>query len=259
MRTFHTHNHSGLELKGDTVSIGRGSSHPLLHAGKLVKHGPSSVPGEKNRPFYCQSKWSIMLKNLNHGLEFMERQNSNLNEMDKTLSHWRNSLPSDRVSGGKSFSPETFLCLQTILGLSEEKLFNHTLFGCGFESPIRIHLNLKGERSVQEIPVVPLLNQPGFCALAHSGRSSRRPSVGLFDRCEMEFVNALLVVNRNLEGLRRQLRSIEESQPMGALGNPLPRNPKRESPSPGSSGFNRFMDWVNRCIKPWKATPVYHA
>ena len=186
MRTFHTHNQFGLELKGDTASIGRGGSHPLLQAGMPVKTGSGPVPGENNRPFSCQSKWSVMLKNLSHGLEFMERQNSNLNKMEKTLCHWRNTLPCDSTSGEESFLPETFLCLQTILGLSEEKLFNHPLFGSGFETPIRIHLNLKGERFVQEIPVVPLLNQPGFCALAHSGASSSRPTDGLFDTCEID-------------------------------------------------------------------------
>ena len=259
MRTFHTHNQSGLELKGDTASIGRVSSHPLLQAGKLVKHGSEAVLGEKNRPFSCQSKWSVMLKNLSNGLEFMERQNSNLNEMEKNLSHWRNSLPSNSTSGGKPFLPETFLWLQTILALSEEKLFNHPLFGSGFETPIRIHLNLKGERFVQEVPVVPLLNQPGFCALAHSGVSSTRPSDGLFDTCEMEFLNALLVVDRNLEGLRRQLRTIEEGHPRATLDTPLYGTKKQESSSPSSSGVSRFMNWVNRCIKPWKDAQVYHA
>ena len=259
MRTFHTHNQFGLELKGDTASIGRGGSHPLLQAGKLAKPGSGPVLGEKNRPFSCQSKWSVMLKNLSHGLEFMERQNSNLNEMEKTLSHWRNSLPIDRTAKEESFSPETFLCLQTILCLSEEKLFNHRLFGSGFETPIRIHLNLKGERLVQEIPVVPLLNQPGFCALAHSGASSSRPTDGLFDSCEMEFVNALLVVDRNLEGLRRQLRTIEEGHPRPTLDIPLAKTKRRETSSPASSGFSRFMNWINRCIKPSKDAQVYHA
>jgi len=231
----------------------------LLQAGMPVKAGSGPVPGENNRPFSCQSKWSVMLKNLSHGLEFMERQNSNLNEMEKTLCHWRNTLPCDSTSGEESFLPETFLCLQTILGLSEEKLFNHPLFGSGFETPIRIHLNLKGERFVQEIPVVPLLNQPGFCALAHSGASSSRPTDGLFDTCEMEFVNALLVVDRNLEGLRRQLRTIEEGRPLPTRDIPLSRISERESPSPVTSGFNRFMNWVNRCIKPLKGAQIHHA
>jgi len=259
MRTFHTQNQSELELKGDAASIGRGCSHPLLQAGKLVKPGSSHVPGEMNRPFSCQSKWSIMLKNLNRGLEFMERQNSNLNEMEKTLFYWRNSLDRGRATGVKSFAPETVLCLQTILGLSEEKLFNHPLFGSGFETPIRIHLNLKGERSVQEIPVVPLLSKPGFCALAHSGISTSQPSEGLFDTCEMEFMNALLVVDRNLGGLRRQLRVIEEGHPLPTRDIPLSGIPERESPSPVTSGFNRFMNWVIRSIKPLKGAQVHHA
>jgi hypothetical protein len=257
MRAFHTKNQFDLELKGYTSSIGRVSSHPLLQVGKFVNSDSSSVHGGNHRPLSSQSKWSVMLKNLNQGLEFMQRQNSNLNEMEKSLSHWRNSLANNKTGVSFSFAPETYLYLQAILRFSEEKLFDHPLFGSGFEPPIRIHLNLKGKRFVQEVPVVPLLNQPGFCALVHSGRGTMRPSDTLFDSCEMEFVNALLMVDRNIEGLRRQLRIIEEKNPRSAFVQPPPNRHERESLSPVSSGLSRFMDWMRRSIKLWRGAQAY--
>ena len=141
MRTFHTQNHSGLELQGDVSSIGRGSSPPLLQTGILEHKKTCHV--NHDRSFSAKSKWSVMIKNLKQGLEFMNKQNSNLNEMEQALARWRMSPEATKPYDELSFSAEAFLYLQTILTLSEEKMFNHPLFGCGVETPIRIHLNLK--------------------------------------------------------------------------------------------------------------------
>ena len=254
MRTFHTKHHSGLELKGDASPIGRGSSPPLLQAGILDQKKTSH--GKHGRSFSSQSKWSVMIKNLKQGLEFMNKQNSNLHEMEQTLARWRMSPETTKSNDKLSFSPETFLYLQTILTLSEEKMFNHPLFGSGFENPIRIHLNLKGERFIQEVPVVPLLNQPGFCALAHSGGGVRRPSERLFDSCQLEFMNALLSLNQNLDGMKRQLDEIEKSHPNSSLGLALAES-RRESSTPSSSGFSRILKWAGRFLKAPKATASY--
>ena len=111
-----------------------------------------------------------MIKNLKQGLEFMNKQNSNPNEMEQALARWRMSPEATKPYDELSFSPETFLYLQTILTLSEEKMFNHPLFGSGFETPIRIHLNLKGERFIQEVPVVPLLEPAWLLRTCSFGR-----------------------------------------------------------------------------------------
>lgn len=256
MRTFHTQTESGLELQGDAVSIGRGSSQPLLQSGNFAQIGSTKKHETKAGSFSSISKWSVMLKNLQRGLEFMEKQNFNLKEMESVLLNWRKD--SARPSSGYSYSfpPETFLYLQTIMSLSEEKLFNHPLFGSGYEPPIRIHLNMKGERFTQEVPVLPLLNQPAFCALTHSSGSSRRPSDLLFDSCEMEFVNTLLILDRNLEGLRRQLRAVEECDPR-PVQDALSPVRKTELQLSSLSRFSRFMNWVNRSIIPRRAAQVY--
>jgi len=254
MRTFHTQNHSGLELQGDVSSIGRGSSPPLLQTG-ILDH-QKACHGKHDRSFSAQSKWSVMIKNLKQGLEFMNKQNSNLNEMEQTLARWRMSPEATKPHGEISFSPEAFLYLQAILTLSEEKMFNHPLFGSGFEVPIRIHLNLKGERFIKEVPVVPLLNQPGFSALAHSGSGMRRPSESLFDSCQLEFMNALLSLNRNLDGMKRQLDEIEKSHSHSSLGLALV-DTRRESSPPVPSTVSRILKWAGRFLKAPGATASY--
>ena len=254
MRTFHTQNHSGLELQGDVSSIGRGSSPPLLQTGIL--ENKKTCHANHDRSFSAKSKWSVMIKNLKQGLEFMNKQNSNLNEMEQALARWRMSPEATKPYDELSFSADAFLYLQTILTLSEEKMFNHPLFGCGVETPIRIHLNLKGERFIQEVPVVPLLCQPGFSALAHSGGGMRRPSESLFDSCQLEFMNALLSLNQNLDGMKRQLDEIEKSHSNSSLGLALV-NTERESSPPVSSGVSRIFKWASRFLKAPGSTASY--
>ena len=234
MRDFHTHSQPGLELEGGLVPIGRDSTPLSLQVGLDNKgHGHSLCAG---RAFSTESKWSIMLRNLRQGMEYMERQDYNLNEMDRLIRLWRGSL-SHRVNSLElSLPPETLLYLQTILRLSEEKLFNHSLFGSGAEPPIRIHLILGGKRFVQEVPVIPLLNKPGFQGLVYSGRSRRSPTRGHFDSCQTEFMNALLEVGKNLDGLRREYRRMsDESSSVMQISPPVcPSSETIVTPTPSS-------------------------
>ena len=255
MRTFHTKHHSGLELKGDTASIGRGSSHSLLQTGIPSKNVVGGTNLEKAKTYSCRTKWHAMIKNLNQGLEFMSKQNSNLNEMERALSRWRDMPADSNKTREFSFIPETFLYLQTITALSEECMFNHPLFGSGYETPIRIHLNLKGERFIQEVPVVPLLSQPGFQALAHSGGGSRRPSDTLFDTCGLEFVTLLLTLSKNIDGMKRQLCLVEECNPISALGNSDSKTRNEFSPAPPPQS-SRFLNWANWILRPLRSAPV---
>ena len=252
MRTFHTKHHSGLELKGDAASIGRGSSHSLLQTGIPSKNVAGGTNPEKPKTYSCRTKWHAMIKNLNQGLEFMGKQNSNLNEMERALSRWRDTPLSSKKTGEFSFVPETFLYLQTITALSEDCMFNHPLFGSGYETPIRIHLNLKGERFIQEVPVVPLLSQPGFQALAHSGGGSRRPSDTLFDTCGLEFVTLLLTLNKNIDGMKSQLRLVEDFNPISALGNSVCKTRNEVSPAPPPQS-SRFLNWANWILRPLRS------
>ena len=251
MRIFHTKHNTGLESQGDLSSVGRESSPPLLQTGILDQHNANFCNHE--RSFSAKSKWSVMIRNLRQGLEFMDKQNDSLNEMEQALTRWRRSPDTTESSDKLSLSPETFLYLQTILNLSEEKMFSHPLFGSGFEPPIRIHLNLNGERFIQEVPVVPLLNQPGFCALVHSGHGVRRPSESLFDTCQLEFVNALLSLNQNLDGMKRQLCEVENRYSSSSLGTVLVDTRTEVLPR-ATSGFSRILKWANSFLNPPKAT-----
>ena len=195
-----------------------------------------------------------MLSNLRQGIQFIDKQNSNLQEMENSLRLWRGSVIDRDKSTDRAFIPETVLYLQTILRLSEEKLFNHPLFGSGVETPIRIHLVLRGERFAQEIPVIPLLNKPGFCALAYSGSGSSPPSPTHFNTCETEFLNALLQAEQNGDEVRRQMTRIEESSAETLTFS-------RARPDPGSGAdvttLPRYLHWISKLFKSWRRTQAY--
>ena len=254
MRNLHTYNNSGLESEGGAPSIGRGSTLNQLQAGKFKDAVASAKQGNSNRSFSHESKWSVMLNNLRQGLQFIDKQNSNLHEMENSLRLWRGSVIDRDKSTDRAFIPETALYLQTILRLSEEKLFNHPLFGSGVETPIRIHLVLRGERFAQEIPVIPLLNKPGFCALAHSGSGSSPPSATHFNTCETELLNALLQVEQNGDEVRRQMTRIEESS-TEILSFSRVRPDLRSGAD--VTTLPRYLHWISKLFKTWRRTQAY--
>jgi len=254
MRNLHTYNNSGLEFEGGAPSIGRGSTLNQLQVGKFKDAVASGKQGNSNRSFSHESKWSVMLSNLRQGIQFIDKQNSNLHEMENSLRLWRGSVIDRDKPTDRAFIPETALYLQTILRLSEEKLFNHPLFGSGVETPIRIHLVLRGERFAQEIPVIPLLNKPGFCALAYSGSGSSPPSPTHFNTCETEFLNALLEVEQNGDEVRRQMTRIEESS-----AETLTFSRARPDLRSGAdvTTLPRYLHWINKLFKSWRRTQAY--
>ena len=256
MRNLHTYNSSGLEFEGGAPSIGRGSTLNQLQAGKFKDTAHGAKQGNAKRSFSDESKWSVMLNNLRQGMQFIEKQNSNLHEMENSLRLWRGSVLDRGKSTERFFIPETALYLQTILRLSEEKLFNHPLFGSGVESPIRIHLAMRGERFVQEIPVIPLLNKPGFCALAYSGSGSSPPSTTHFNTCETEFLNALLQAEQNGDEVRRQMIKIEKLS-TDTLTLSRVRPDFESSNDTDLTTVPRYLYWISRILKPWRRTQAY--
>jgi hypothetical protein len=189
-----------------------------------------------------------MIQNLNSGLEYTRKQDANLNEMESFLRAWRGSLFARNVIHDTNLHAAGLLYLPGILKLSEEKLFGHPLFGNGIERPIQVHLKLFEARFVEEIPVLPLLIQPGFSALAHSGMASSPPSQEVFDLCEMEFLNGLLEINKAHRSLERQLSAISEHQ--GKLKiNHIPGSAGNSSRSlEQRSAFHRIINWFSKSI-----------
>jgi hypothetical protein len=251
MRNLHTYNHSGSELESGASSIGRGN-HTQLQAGKL-KGAESSIQAHvSDRSFSHESKWSVMLRNLRQGIQFMEKQSSNLHEMESALRLWSDSVRDRDKWVGHACIPETALYLQTILRLSDEKLFNHPLFGSGVEPPIRIHLALRGERITQEINVIPLRNKAGFCALAHSGSGSSPPSPSHFNTCQTEFLNALLQVEQDGDEIKQLIATIHEN----SLA-PLSFTEARTHRSDANSQLPRLFHWASKFFKPWRRAQAY--
>ena len=252
MRNLHTHNDSGLELGGGASSIGRGNSPVQLQVGKLKGITANPEQLDSNRSFSPESKRAVMLRNLRQGMEFVDKQHANLHEMEHSLRFWRDGVRERDKPLDRTVVPETVLYLQTILRLSEEKLYHHPLFGSGVEQPIRIHLSMRGERFQQEIPVIPLHNRPGFCALAHSGSGRAPPSISHFDACETEFINALLSVEKVANEIRSNMTKIQE------FSNAMRPFPEAASPRPEiNPHLPKLVQWATRLVMPWRRSQAY--
>ena len=250
MRNLHTHNDSGLELGDDTSSIGRGDSPNQFQVGKLKGINTSPEQLDPNRTFSHESKRAVMLRNLRQGMVFVDKQHANLLEMEQSLRFWRDGIRDKPLD--LAVPPETVLYLQTILRLSEEKLYHHPLFGSGVEIPIRIHLSMRGERFQQEIPVIPLHNRPGFCALAHSGSGREPPSSSHFDACETEFLNALLTVEKVANEVRSNMTKIEEfSKTMRPIPETSTLRPEIHPHLP------KLVRWATKLVTPWRRSQAY--
>ena len=250
MRNLHTHNNSDLELGDGTSSIGRGNSPNHLQVGKPKGILTNPEQPDPTRSFSHESKREVMLRNLRQGMKFVDKQHENLLEMEHSLRFWRDGLSDKDLD--RTVPPETVLFLQTILRLSEEKLYNHPLFGSGVEKPIRIHLSMRGERFQQEIPVIPLHNRPGFCALAHSGSGRAPPSSSHFDACETEFLNALLTVEKVANEVRVNMTKIQE---FSKAVRPFPEaGPLRTQIYPH---LPRLFHWATKLVMPWRRPQTY--
>ena len=250
MRNLHTQNDFGLELGHGASSIGRGNSPSQLQVGKLNEITANPGQLDPNRSFSNENKRAVMLRNLRQGMEFVDKQHANLYEMEHSLRFWRDGIRDKALD--RTVPPETVLYLQTILRLSEEKLYHHPLFGSGVEQPIRIHLSMRGERFHQEIPVIPLHNRPGFCALAHSGSGRVPPSTSHFDACETEFLNALLTVEKVANEVRSNMTKIQEfSNAMRPLPEAASQRPEINPHLP------KLLHWATKLVMPWRRTRAY--
>ena len=248
MRNLHTQNCFSQDALHTPGSVQREMDPPASHLGESKNSDSSAVNNCVSHSFSNTSKLTTMIRNLNSGLAYTRKQDANLNEMESFLRAWRGSLSPRNGIHDTDLNAVGLLYLPGILKLSEEKLFGHPLFGNGIESPIRVHLKLIEGRFVEEIPVLPLLIQPGFSAIAHSGRALSPPSKEVFDLCETEFLNGLLEINKAHRSLERQLSAIQEHQ--GKLKtNHIPISAGNTSRSlEQRSAFHRIINWFSKSI-----------
>lgn len=250
MRNLHMHNCPGHDEPGLPGSIKRESEPQASLASTYTPGESSSVNVSAPHSFSSISKWTTMVRNLSSGIEYVLKQDANLNEMENLLRAWRKSLSMRDTRHATSINTEGFLFLPSILKLSEETLFNHPLFGDGVKKPIRVHLKLREARFIQEIPTYPLFIQPGFSALAHSGRDPGPPSQEVFDLCQTEFLNGLLEVKKTHRSLERHLNAIREHQGKLKINHTPPSVQNDNKTLKQRSALCRIINWFSKSIAP---------
>lgn len=196
-KLFHLHSRS-VKPEGDNIAL-----NPLVKADEGA-----------GRSFNHRSRSEVMHRNLKSGLMYVDKQKKNLTEIGNVIDTWRFAV--EREARNQPHFPSSNLrnivYIDPITRLIEEKFNNRQLFGDGTESAIRIHLMIEGIRYEFHLNVVPLLIDPGFQAIMHSGHSSDYPSTGVFDLCCRHIINCMLTLEHNRTELDQKVKMVLQSR-----------------------------------------------
>lgn len=168
----------------------------LMSSNQMVS-GCSNVQVSDTSPVHSrpalssQSRQSIMVKNLKHGVDYKTKQYQHLSSINDYLNDIIFMGNSRRDSNSSSW----VIYMQAIASMSEANFLNFPLFGYGTEPPIRVHLVLKGNTQNFEFNVSKLLNRPHFKSLVHSGTGMTIPSSKLLHECLKETLDEQLDVS----------------------------------------------------------------
>ena len=187
---------SKVKLPSDDISMGNSQQ---IHDG---------------RSFSSQSRQDVMQRNLKSGLEYINKQKENLSEIGNIIDTWRFSMEREsRERRHFAFNHlRNVIYIDPITKLVEERFYNRLLFGDGSESAIRIHLMIEGRRHEFHLNVVPLLINPGFQAIMHSGSSNDYPSGSVFDLCCTHIINCMLDIEHNRSDLSEMLSVVSSAK-----------------------------------------------
>ena len=179
----------------------------------LINEGSNSVaplPIPSPHTFADQSKHDHMHRNLKTGLMYLNKQKENLTEIGKIVDTWRYSMEKERENSRHfDFNHlRNVIYIDPITKLVDEKFHNRQLFGNGTESTVRIHLVIEGKRHEVHLNVIPLLIDPGFQAIMHSGHSSNYPSGDVFDLCCRHIINCMLDLEHNKTELNSKIELV---------------------------------------------------
>jgi hypothetical protein len=169
---------------------------------------------QDGRSFSSQSRQDVMQRNLKSGLEYIDKQRENLSEIGNIIDTWRFSMEREtRERRHFAFNHlRNVIYIDPITKLVEERFHNRLLFGDGSESAIRIHLMIEGRRHEFHLKVVPLLIDPGFQAVMHSGSSNDYPSGPVFDQCCTHIINCMLNIEHNRADLNEMYSIVSSAK-----------------------------------------------
>ena len=229
MRSFHTHTNCEASSLFGSDLIGR-STGQLVPSQIQDKVVPCTNKGA-HTSFQNRSKLEVMANNLSDGLRYVRKQIDNMQSIDDTISLLRdefNRSPSFKPNHKTQRRPETLLLHQALNSLCNEGLLGHSLFGYGYENPIRIHLKFGSLVTVHPIPVLPLLGSHSLQALLASTHWSEPPGQDLFESLRVDLINFLLSAKEEEASLKKRKFELLE---YGKGRSRLRENPKVHRPA----------------------------
>lgn len=178
------------------------------HKGGVKIHDSLHLAGD--RAFAQQTRAEVMLSNLKSGLMYVDRQKESLSEIGKIIDTWRFSMEHDiQNSDVKNINNfKNIIYIDPIANLVNQRFKNRLLFGNGTEPSVRINIMINGNKYEFHLNVVPLLIDPGFQAIMHSGRSHKYPSNDVFNMCCRHIINCMLDLEHNRAELDEKLRLV---------------------------------------------------
>jgi hypothetical protein len=166
--------------------------------------------------FSQRSRQSIMKDNLRDAFAFMDQQAKVIKSLIKQLqifTGYREQLPRDFSSSQYPDAWSVYLMHAQAVQESMTSCFRgKVLFGNGAQSPVRIHLGVKGKVEPFDLPDPTLLSMVSVRAFLSGVSDHRLPTVEVGNACMAELLNALVEIQQGKESLSRVASNLENNR-----------------------------------------------
>lgn len=209
MQNYHTRLNSTLELKS---SAKESSSRTIVPIGVSSPSSPAVLlkPSISKGVSYSQkSKSDAMLGNLSHCSEYLQLQVNSMNELIRST-----RLLGEQFRKVGSTTYEYLIFIQAISSVLKKEYNGFPLFDFGESSPLRVHLNLNGERSTYCINPLPLRGNPSVNSLICSTRASFPFSTDIINECQAVYIQSILDLQKEKNALQEIINKATPSLKM---------------------------------------------
>lgn len=215
MRTLHTnHIACGYSQDVNVGAIGRlHNSCEHLHA----KSGHPSPEAHTSAHLFKEcTKHNAMSQSLDDGIAYFHRQIKGLSLSEAIIRELFKSSNSRKYESHADNQMQTtgrFLW-ESLQAVSQENFKDHPLFGFGFESPLRLHLNLSGKRTTHLLPVVPLLGKPAYRSVGLTLGIDHMVGSNVCQESIEEILNLMLEVEKRKDELVHLSKAVRNRVPL---------------------------------------------
>jgi len=198
--------------------VGEKHSNNVLFRENTQNAGPTSISYNlsdtqealSKKPLSQVTKYDIMLRNLVICQDYIKKQNLTLSNINDILGLMRLGNCFDGQESIETKEACNFIYIDTLIHMSKESHSSLLLFGISDDSPVRIHLNLKGKQDVFNLRSLPLLSAPAFSSLIQSGLSRRNPTSQFFDKLMQEVLSLMIKADSSLSAVSLLIKDIKK-------------------------------------------------